>query len=137
MLELKEILKNQGFRYTKQRQEIWDELVVTKSYRDVEEIYIALRGKGSLVSKASVYSTVELLLRYNLISKLQIGDGRARFEYRESTAHSDHLICTRCQKIIEFHGDEIEILQKNSADINNFKLTHHTHQLFGICKACQ
>ncbi|MFC1549901.1 Fur family transcriptional regulator [Candidatus Neomarinimicrobiota bacterium] len=137
MLELKEILKNQGFRYTKQRQAIWDELQSTQSYRDVEEIYVSLRTKGSIVSKASVYSTIELLVNNNLLSKLKIGDGKARFEYRESKMHYDYLICTECQKIIEFHGDEIEILQKNIAEINNFKLTHHTHQLFGLCKDCQ
>ncbi len=137
MLELKEILNKHGFRHTKQRQEIWDELLLTQSYRDVEEIYISLRAKGSTVSKASVYSAIDLLVNNNLIRKLKIGDGKARFEFRESADHHDHLICTKCQKIIEFHATGIEALQKNIANINNFKLSSHTHQLFGLCKDCQ
>ena len=73
----------------------------------------------------------------NLLSKLKIGDGKARFEYREGKMHYDYLICTECQTIIEFHAKGIEALHNIIADKQNFKLNNHTHQLFGICEDCQ
>ena len=38
--KLKDILKSEGLRYTKQRQQVWDEIRNSSEHRDAEEIYI-------------------------------------------------------------------------------------------------
>ncbi len=133
---LKEILRKEGLRCTKQRQEIWNELRSSDGHRDAEEIYITLRKRGLKISRATIYRTIDVLVKNNLIDKLEIGDGRARFEYNDRFLHHDHLICTNCGKIIEFHNNEIEILQTQTAKKYNFKILHHSHQIFGICEDC-
>ena len=65
------------------------------------------------------------------------GDGRVLFESKIDIPHHDHLICTSCGKILEFINQEIENLQENIAQQNNFILNRHIHQLFGVCKECQ
>ena len=134
---LKETLQKEGLRCTKQRQEIWNELRSSNEHRDAEEIYIILRKRGLKISRATVYRTIDVLVKNNLIDKLEFGDGRARFEYNDKHLHHDHLVCTSCGKIIEFHNDEIEELQIKVAKQNKFKLINHSHHLFGICKECQ
>ena len=134
---LKETLQKEGLRCTQQRQEIWNELRSSEKHRDAEEIFITLRNRGLNVSRATVYRTIDVLVKNNLINKLDIGDGRARFEYNDKYIHHDHLVCTKCGKIIEFYNDEIEELQNDIAKQHNFKLLDHSHQLFGICKDCQ
>ncbi len=134
---LKETLHKEGLRYTKQRQEIWNELRSSDKHRDAEEILFTLRKRGLKISRATVYRTIDVLVKNNLIDKLDIGDGRARFEYNDKYLHHDHLICTCCGKIIEFNNNEIEELQNKIAKQHNFKLLHHSHQLFGICKDCK
>jgi len=134
---LRETLQKEGLRYTQQRQEIWDELRSSNKHRDAEEIFFALRNHGLKISRATVYRTIEMLVKYNLIDKLEIGDGRARFEYNDKYIHHDHLVCTKCGKIVEFYNDEIEELQNKIAKQHNFKLLDKSHQLFGICKECQ
>jgi len=134
---LKETLQKEGLRYTKQRQEIWDELRSSDKHRDAEEICITLRKRGLNISRATVYRTIEMLVKNNLIDKLEIGDGRARYEYNDKYLHHDHLVCTNCGKIVEFHNESIEKLQYKIADQNEFKLSYHRHQLFGVCKDCQ
>ena len=134
---LKETLQKEGLRYTQQRQEIWDELRSSNKHRDAEEIFFALRKRGLKISRATVYRTIDVLVKNKLIDKLDVGDGRARFEYNEKYCHHDHLICTRCGKIVEFYNDEIEELQNKIAKQYNFKLLNNSHQLFGICKDCQ
>lgn len=134
---LKEILQKEGLRYTKQRQEIWDELRSSDEHRDAEEICLTLRKRGLNISRATVYRTIEMLVKNNLIDKLEIGDGRARYEYNDKYLHHDHLVCTNCGKIIEFHNESIEKLQHRIAEQNDFKLSYHRHQLFGVCKDCQ
>ncbi len=134
---LKETLQKEGLRYTQQRQEIWNELRSSNEHRDAEEIFFTLRKRGFIVSRATVYRTIDVLVKNKLIDKLDIGDGRARFEYNEKYVHHDHLVCTRCGKIVEFYNNEIEELQKEIAKQYNFKLLDNSHQLFGICKDCQ
>jgi len=134
---LKETLQKEGLRYTRQRQEIWDELRSSGKHRDAEEICITLRKRGLKISRATVYRTIEMLVGNNLINKLEIGDGRARFEYNDKYLHHDHLICTNCGKIIEFRNSDIEKLQVEIAKKNNYKLLDHSHHLFGICTDCQ
>jgi Fur family ferric uptake transcriptional regulator len=137
MNRLKEILHNEGLRYTPQRQEVWNELLSSDEHRDAEEIFIALKQRGINVSRATVYRTIEVLVKYNIIEKLEIGDGKARFEYNNKFDHHDHLICISCGKIIEFHDKKIENLQKEIAKKYGFKLSDHNHQLYGLCKDCQ
>jgi len=134
---LKDTLQKEGLRYTQQRQEIWNELRSSSGHRDAEEIFFTLRKRGLDISRATVYRTIDVFVKNKLIDKLDIGDGRARFEYNEKYLHHDHLICTRCGKIVEFYNDEIVYLQNEIAKQYNFKLLNNSHQLFGICKDCQ
>ncbi|MEA1880961.1 MAG: Fur family transcriptional regulator [Candidatus Marinimicrobia bacterium] len=134
---LKKALKKEGLRYTQQRQAVWDELCATEDHRDAEEIYLAIRNSKLNVSRATVYRTIDVLVKNNLVRKLELGDGRARFEHKMDSTHHDHLICVQCGKIEEFMDDVIEARQDKIVDKLEFKLIRHIHQLFVICKECQ
>jgi len=136
MQKLKEILQQNGLRLTKQRQGLWNELRSSNKHRDAEEIFFTLHNRGLKISRATVYRTIEVLVNNNMIEKLDIGDGRARYEYNAKSMHHDHLVCTNCGKIIEFHNAEIEELQIKIAKGNKFKLLNHSHHLLGICEDC-
>ena len=47
--------------------------------------------------------------------------------------HHDHLICTKCGKIIEFINDDLERLQEKISSNYNFSLDSHVMTLFGEC----
>ena len=46
---LKNVLKNEGLRYTQQRQIIWDEIRSSTEHRDAEEIYLIIKKKIRLM----------------------------------------------------------------------------------------
>jgi Fur family ferric uptake transcriptional regulator len=129
---LTKILKKSGLRYTPQRQAILDELNHKRDHRDVEEIYFSLKTKGINVSRATVYRTLELLVNHHLVRRLDLGEGKYRYESKDSN-HHDHIICLDCNKIIEFMNNRIEELQEKVAQENGFLLQRHVHQLFGHC----
>ena len=133
---LKQALKKEGLRYSIQRQSVWDELCATDDHRDAEEIYMDIRQSGSDVSRATVYRTIDVLVKNKLIRKLDLGDGRARYEHKIDTAHHDHLICVQCGKIEEFMDDLIESRQDAIIKKHGYKLIRHIHQLFIICDEC-
>ena len=134
---LKKALKKEGLRYTHQRQAIWDELSASDEHRDAEEIYLAIYNSGLRVSRATVYRTIDVLVKNNLVRKLDLGDGRARYENKMDTAHHDHLICVQCGKIEEFMDNVIENRQEVIVENFGYKLIRHIHQLFVICDECR
>ena len=67
-------LKKEGLRYTHQRQSIWDEICATDDHRDAEEIYLSLCNKGKNVSRATLYRTIDVLVKNRLVRKLELGD---------------------------------------------------------------
>ena len=133
---LKKVLKKEGLRYTHQRQAVWDELSISNEHRDAEEIYLALRNSDLNVSRATVYRTIDVLVKNNLVRKLELGDGRARYEHKMDIAHHDHLICVQCGKIEEFMDNMIENRQEMIVQKFGYKLIRHIHQLFVICDEC-
>ena len=133
---LKKVLKKEGLRYTHQRQAVWDELSASDEHRDAEEIYLALHNSELNVSRATVYRTIDVLVKNNLVRKLELGDGRARYEHKMDIAHHDHLICVQSGKIEEFMDNMIENRQEIIVQKFGYKLIRHIHQLFVICDEC-
>jgi Fur family ferric uptake transcriptional regulator len=63
------------------------------------------------------------------------GDNRAVFEL-DSGVHHDHMICTECGRVEEFHNEEIERLQIELSKSAGFQLRYHEMNLYGCCAQC-
>jgi Fe2+ or Zn2+ uptake regulation protein len=130
---LKQILHKENLRYTQQRQEVWDEICASDEHQDAENIYNSLRKRQIKVSRATVYRTIDVLVKNNLVRRLNLGDGRSRFENKIGIEHHDHIVCLDCRKIVEFMDETIEKMQIRSAKEQGFEIVRHVHQLFGRC----
>ena len=133
----KEALKKEGLKYTPQRTAVLEEIIKDKGHRESEEIYLALKKRGQHVSRATVYRTMDILVNNGFARKMNLGDGRARYESKVNSPHHDHLVCMDCGLIVEFMDQKIEDLQDEIAIQYEFQLKRHIHQLFGLCKECQ
>jgi len=127
---LKNALHNEGLRFTMQRLAVWEEIRTSDKHRDADQIYVNLLDKGIKVSRATVYRTIDVLVRNKLLRKLDMGDGRSRFESKFEEKHHDHMICLETGDIIEFYNDKLERLQEKIALDNGYELVRHVHQLF-------
>mgnify|MGYP002725767268 CR=1 FL=1 len=130
-------LKNEGLKVTPQRIAVLENLIDREGHRECEEIYDDLRGRGFSVSRATIYRTLDLLVKYRIARKLDIGEGKALYESRIESEHHDHIICTECGAIDEFHHEEIENIQTDICRKLGAHIVGHQHQLFIICKNCQ
>ena len=133
----KETLKKEGLKYTPQRTAVLEEIIKDKGHRESEEIYLALKKSGQHVSRATIYRTMDILVNNGFARKMNLGDGRVRYESKVNSPHHDHLVCMDCGLIVEFMDQQIEDLQDKIAIQYNFQLKRHIHQLFGLCKKCQ
>ena len=127
---LVKILKSEGLRYTDQRQAIWDEIRNSSEHRDAEDIYLKLKEGKVKVSRATVYRTIDVLVKNRLVRKMDVGEGRSLYEPRLDDEHHDHMICLDTGDIIEFYNEELEDLQDTIAKKHGYKVIRHVHQLF-------
>ena len=127
---LVEVLRKEGLRYTSQRQAVWDEIKKSEEHRDAEDIYLQLKSNNHNVSRATVYRTIDVLVKNQMVRKMDLGDGRNLFEPRIDDEHHDHMICLDTGKIIEFFDEDLEDLQDKIAEKHGYKVVRHVHQLF-------
>ncbi len=136
--KLKEIIKAKGLKYTKQREVIFETLLNSDKHLNAEDLYNIVSEKypDEKIGIATVYRALSFLEESQLISSISLDKDGKKFE-STSKEHHDHIICTKCNKIIEFVDNDIEKKQEEVADKYNFKLLNHTMYLYGICKDCQ
>ena len=127
---LVKILKSEGLRYTDQRQAICDEIRNSNEHRDSEDIYLKLKEGNVKVSRATVYRTIDVLVKNRLVRKMDVGEGRSLYEPRIDNEHHDHMICLDTGDIIEFYNKELEDLQDTIAKKHGYEVVRHVHQLF-------
>jgi Fur family ferric uptake transcriptional regulator len=120
-----------------------DELIELLSRQDCAlsalEIEDALRRSGERrVGRASVYRVLELLSEHDLVTRLEIGDGVARYEIADpAREHHHHLLCDRCGALVPFHDSALERSINRLSDRLGFRTTDHEVTLRGNCPACR
>ncbi len=124
-------------RSTEQRRLIIDTFLAAEPHLSIDELLAQVRQKDARIGYATVYRTLKMLAECGIAQERHFGDGFARYELASTESHHDHLICTACGKIIEFEEPQIEELQLTVADRYGFVVTHHRHELYGICTECR
>ena len=135
-LEFEEYLKKQELKYTRQRKDIVDFIFKIHGHFEVESLLDQLHRKEVKVSRGTVYSSIKLLVGSGLIRKIRTPQNQVFYEHVFGHDHHDHLICTNCQKVIEFSDDIIETRQIEVAAEYGFKVLSHAHNLYGLCSDC-
>lgn len=136
--EFKNILKHNKLKFTNQREIILYTLYNNEEHFSSEELYTLIKREypDLSVGIATVYRTLTVLEENGLVSSISLGAQGKKYEIANKP-HHDHIICEKCDKIVEFENDKIEELQHTIAKENDFQLTKHIMQLYGICKECQ
>lgn len=130
-------LHQHSLRATDVRKAIVKAILAHEGHFDIETLVRDLRAKGIDASRASVYRSLPLLREAGIIhSTVQAGERRT-YESAVGHDHHDHLICTRCEKMVEFHFEAFEVLQREVAAKYGFTLTDHSHELYGLCSVCR
>lgn len=130
-------LRGQSLRATVVRDAIVRAVMTRDGHFRVDDIVRDLRAAGVRASLVSVYRTVPLLLGAGIIRPTVLSGELRLYEAAFEREHHDHLICSRCGKVVEFQFEAFEILQRDVAAKHGFDLTLHFHELVGICADCK
>jgi len=127
-------LEEHSLKNTKQRGAILDVFLGVTGHITSDELFQRVRKEHPNIGYTTVYRTMKLLCDAGLATEHHFDDVITRFEIAHE--HHDHLVCTRCGKIIEFESQTIEETQNQIAAQYGFQVLRHRHELYGHCKDC-
>ena len=139
MNNIRERFRKEGYRLTTQRRAVLDVIVEhPEAHLSPEEIYDIVKIKYPEIGIATVYRTLQLLEKLNMIYRLNFDDGYNRYELSyDPKGNHHHLICLKCGKVMEVELDLLENLENEIERENHFKIVDHNVKFFGYCIDCQ
>lgn len=136
---VEEKLRQKEHKLTPQRRATLDVLIENKSeHLSTEDIYHLVKEKYPDIGLATIYRTLQLFDDYDIIKKLNFGDGCYRYELSEDKKHQHHhLICLKCERVFEFDDDLLDKLEAKIKEERNFTVLDHMVKLYGYCRECK
>src|ERR1041384_2401409 len=105
-------LEQQGLKLTAERTALVREIFSTHYHFEADELLWKLKEKGAKISRATVSRTLELLVKSGMVRRVHLGEDHYHYEHVSGNSHHDHLICTTCGSVIEFHDPALEQRQR-------------------------
>jgi Fe2+ or Zn2+ uptake regulation protein len=129
-----DIIRDAGFRATKQRIALISFLVKTKRPLLVQEITDGLR---STMDGVTTYRMLAAFKRAGLVREVNLRGEHPRYELNDEHDHH-HIVCTDCGRIEDFTDSAHERVERAVlAKSKSFqKITGHSFDLYGVCNGC-
>jgi Fur family ferric uptake transcriptional regulator len=121
-----------NLKLTSQRKIIAEVLSNSTDHPDVEELHFRANKIDSKISLATIYRTLNLFEQYGLIKKLEIGEGKARYEEFKKANEHFHLVDIETGNIVEFKNKDLEKLKEKIARELGYKLINSKLELYGV-----
>lgn len=130
-------LRDHNLPVTAQRLAIAAVVLGSDRHLSAEDIARELAGRGSAAGTATVYRTLELLVRSALVVERDFGEGFRRYEPARDAPHHEHLLCTVCGRVTEFRDERLERMSTLIAESEGYARQGHRLVIYGVCRACQ
>jgi Fur family peroxide stress response transcriptional regulator len=129
-----EVCRQAGLKATKQRREIYREVISTLDHPDAEKIWKGVRKRCPRISLDTVYRTLYALETIGLISRVGIKTERFRFDGNTTQHH--HFVCTSCGLIRDIVSPELDATTPPAAVEQYGEVTSVQTELKGVCHDC-
>ena len=130
-------LREHNLPVTEQRLAIADAVLGTERHLSAEEVAMELRKDGATAGTATVYRTLEVLVKSGLVVERDFGEGFKRYEAARGVPHHEHLLCTSCGRVTEFRDERLERMTTLLAEAHDFTRQRHRLVIYGLCGNCR
>jgi len=133
----RQFLAQQGLKLTSERTALVREIFATHYHFEADELLMKMKQANVKISRATIYRTLELLVKSGMVRRVHLGEDHYHYEHVTGNSHHDHLICTTCGSVIEFHDPVLEQRQREICEKKRFTPTFHNLQILGVCDSCR
>ncbi len=127
-------LRAAGHRVTAPRRAILRVLAASDRPLGEGEILARARREVPGLGLATVYRTLDLLVRLGMVQRLHLPDGRHAAILAEGHRHP--LVCRRCGRVVRFQECGLEEVIARLEAQTGFRIEAHRLELVGTCGAC-
>lgn len=127
-------LREKGLRATEQREKIARIALEKETHFEIQELVRDVRKVHSDISPATVYRNVKTLCEAGLLQETLESDSGVTLYERFESGHHDHIVCSDCGLIFEFHNAAIERAQTQALRALGFEETRHQHVIYARCR---
>ncbi|WP_373999485.1 Fur family transcriptional regulator [Bdellovibrio bacteriovorus] len=134
---LNERVRKAGMKLTQQRTQMLKILLGHPDPISADEIFKKFDDKSDGMDLVTIYRILKKFEEAGIVSRLEFGDGVARFELAlESGHHHHHVICRQCQRVEPIHICDLDPHIK-MVETMGYKQVSHRLDFFGVCSRCQ
>jgi Fur family peroxide stress response transcriptional regulator len=135
MTTLEQTLKQSGMRMTPQRAAICRLLENTDTHPTAAQIYTALKPHFPYLSLATVYNTLDALVRLGAVNALgSAGDDTVHYD--ADTGPHVNLACISCHQVIDLESSHVSALEQEVARSSGYRLLGARILYYGLCATC-
>jgi Fur family ferric uptake transcriptional regulator len=135
---IKYLLGGRGHSWTRARSAVLTVLAYVPDPLRAVQIHRALRKPG--INLSSVYRALHLFEALNIVRRVELGGGAARYELADGYRHHHHhLVCDVCGRIEDMATCPVEgaDLTRRIQKRTGFAVRSHVFELFGLCRSCR
>jgi Fe2+ or Zn2+ uptake regulation protein len=129
--QVSERLSTSGFRFTPQRQQVYDVLATKRDHPTAEEVFIRAKRGMPEISMATVYNCLDALVQCGLARQVTVDRGAARF--CPNMQEHCHFYCDNCS-----HVFDVDLPEGSPAVrlAEGFKVERFEIAIHGTCPNC-
>lgn len=130
-------LRDHNQPVTDQRLAVAEVVLGSTEHLSADDVSRQLGARGAAVGTATVYRTLEVLVRSGLVVERDFGEGFKRYEPSRGMPHHEHLLCTVCGTVREFRDERLERMTTLMAEAHGFARVRHRLVIYGVCDRCR
>jgi Fur family peroxide stress response transcriptional regulator len=125
-----ERLATGGFRFTPQREHVYEVLLARRDHPTAEEVFIRAKSAMPDISMATVYNCLTALVKCGLVRQVSLERGAARF--CPNMQEHGHFYCETCDGVFD-----VDWPHKGAFELpRGFKAQRYELAIHGQCPDC-
>ncbi|AWN31815.1 transcriptional repressor [Streptomyces sp. NEAU-S7GS2] len=129
--------RNSSPRITRQQDSVLQALDELDAFASAQELHRLLRRQGNRVSLSTVYRTIAMLERLDLVDVVRDDKGERSYRRRDAAEHQHYLVCRHCSHSVPVPSEAFETWVTAVQQAHGFVEVHHMLDLVGLCPECR
>src|SRR5258706_10463997 len=129
-------LRKAGYKLTGPRLTILEVLEKSGGHITSAELLAQVEAHDPSIGRASVFRTLDLMIKLGIVWTSVQGGSTVHYMLMPG-GHHHHIICTNCDKLIEFEDCRLEALITTLEREHGVHVEGHLLELYGMCSDCR
>ncbi len=130
-------LRDAGYKLTNARLSVLKAIEEHGGHITSSELLETLNISDPEIGRASVFRTLDLLTQLSIIRPTYIESSVTPRYVLLPDGHHHHVICTSCNRVMEFEDCGLHSLSEQLAKKLNVEISGHLLEFYGVCGDCR